>query len=247
MVRPPDQQTTTLDPAITAVHRTRLFESVVAQLRELIRDGKLLPGQRLPSEREMAQRFQVSRASVREAVRALEQEGLVATRSGAGTFVSEEGFDAAVDVLAKRLLAGREVVADILELRLLLEPQIAALAAQRATAGDKEQMAAILREQEAQVAEGETGAAADVAFHSTVASASHNQVLERLSATLADLLSPIRDEGLQTPDRSYSSLRTHRAILQAIEAGDQEAARLAMQEHIEGVERELSQDSPGRQ
>ena len=160
MVRPPDQQTAILEPGLTAVRRTRLFEGVVAQLRELIRDGRLRPGQRLPSEREMAERFQVSRASVREAIRALELDGLVMIRSGAGTFVSEEGFDAAVDLLARRLLAGREALADIVELRLVLEPQIAALAAQRATADDKERLTAILNEQEQQVLRGETGAAA---------------------------------------------------------------------------------------
>ncbi len=188
----------------------------------------------------MGERFQVSRASVREAIRALELEGLVTIRPGSGTFVSAEGFDAAIDALARRLLAERQVLADIVELRLLLEPQIAALAAQRATPGNKQQLAAILKEQEEQIAQGKTGAAADTAFHSAVASASHNQALERLSSTLVDLLAPIRDEGLQTPERSQRSLQIHRAILEAICAGDEQAARLAMQEHIVGVERGLS-------
>lgn len=241
MVRPQDQQTTSPVTAFTAVRRTRLFEGVVAQLRDLIRAGSLVPGQRLPPERELAERFQVSRASLREAIRSLEMEGLVVIRAGAGTFVSEQGFDRAIDLLAHRLLAEREVLADILELRLILEPQIAALAAQRATAEDKRRLSAILKEQEEQIARGETGAAADTAFHSDVASASHNQALERLSVALVDLLAPIRDEGLQTAHRSLQSLQTHRAILAAIREGDEQAARLAMREHIVGVERGLSQ------
>jgi len=224
----------------TSIPRTRLFEGIVAQLRALIKDGHLQPGQRLPSEREMAERFQVSRASVREAIRALEREGLVTIRSGSGTFVSAEGFDAVVEALARRLLDGRQVLADITELRLILEPQIAALAAQRATAEDKRRLAAILKEQEEQIALGDTGAAADAAFHSAVASASHNQALEGLSATLVDLLAPIRDEGLQTPERSQRSLHIHRAILEAVCAGDGQAAQLAMQEHVVGVEQGLS-------
>lgn len=240
MVRPVDQQTAPFETSVTAVRRTRLFEGIVAQVRDLIRDGHLRPGQRLPAERDLAVRFQVSRASLREAIRALELEGLVVIRPGAGTFVSEEGFDAAVDALARRLLAEREALADVVELRLLLEPQIATLAARRATPEDKERLEAILKEQEEQVARGETGAAADAAFHTAVASASHNQALVRLSATLGDLLAPSRDETLQTPERSHRSLKSHRSILSAIQQGEAEAARQAMTEHIVSVDPGLS-------
>ena len=240
MVRPADQQTNVPDTFLTAVRRTRLFEGIVAQVRDLIRDGRLRPGQRLPAERELAERFQVSRASLREAIRTLELEGLVVIRPGAGTFVSEEGFEAAMDVLVRRLLAEREALADVVELRLLLEPQIAALAAQRATREDRERLETILREQEEQILRGETGAVADTAFHSAVALASNNQALVRLGATLADLLAPSRDESLQTPERSHRSLKSHRTILSAIQQGDAEAARQAMTEHIVSVDPGLS-------
>ncbi|MBI2171398.1 MAG: FadR family transcriptional regulator [Chloroflexi bacterium] len=243
MVRPAGHQATSQEPPFTSVRRTRLFEGVVAQLRTLIKEGRLQPGQRLLPERELAERFQVSRASLREAIRALERDGLVVIRPGAGTFVSEEGFDAAVEALAQRLLEERQALADITELRLILEPQIAALAAQRATREDRNHLLAMLKEQQRQIAAGETGAAADTAFHSAVAAASHNQALERLSAILVDLLAPIRDEGLQTPDRSLRSLATHRAILEAVQRGDTEASRQAMQEHILGVQQGLAQGS----
>ena len=236
MVRPVDQQTTPFEASLTAVRRTRLFEGIVAQVRDLIRDGRLQPGQRLPAERELAERFQVSRASLREAIRTLELERLVVIRPGAGTFVSKEGFDAAMDVLARRLLAEREALADVVELRLVLEPQIAALAAQRATPEDKERLETILKEQEEQILRGETGAVADTAFHSAMASASQNQALVRLSATLVELLAPSRDESLQTPERSHRSVKSHRTILSAIQQGDAEAARQAMTEHIVSVD-----------
>ncbi|MEE8443423.1 MAG: FadR/GntR family transcriptional regulator [Dehalococcoidia bacterium] len=240
MVRPVDQQTAVFEASLTAVRRTRLFEGIVAQVRDLIRDGRLRPGQRLPAERELAEKFQVSRASLREAIRTLELEGLVVIRPGTGTFVSEEGFDAAMETLARRLLTEREALADVVELRLLLEPQIATLAAQRATQEDKERLDTILNEQEQQVLRGETGAAADAAFHTTVASASHNHALVRLSATLVDLLAPSRDETLQTPERSRRSLKSHRSILSAIQEGDAEGAREAMTEHIVSVDPGLS-------
>jgi len=236
MVRPVDQQTAPFETSLTAVRRTRLFEGIVAQVRDLIRDGRLQPGQRLPAERELAERFQVSRASLREAIRTLELEGLVVIRPGAGTFVSEEGFDAAMDVLARRLLAEREALADVVELRLVLEPQIAALAAQRATLEDKGRLEIILKEQEEQILRGETGSVADTAFHSTLASASQNQALVRLSTTLVELLAPSRDESLQTPERSHRSVKSHRTILSAIQQGDAEAARQAMTEHIVSVD-----------
>ncbi len=245
MVRPVGQQTATFDESLTAVRRTRLFEGIVSQLRELIRDGRLQPGQRLPAERELAERFQVSRASLREAIRALEIEGLVVIRPGSGTFVSEEGFDAAMDVLARQLLAHREALAEVVELRLLLEPQIATLAAQRASTEDKQGLRAILQEQEEQISRGGTGVDADTAFHSAVAAASHNQAMKRLSVTMVDLLAPSRDESLQTPERSLRSLRSHQSILAAIDAGAPQAAEQAVRDHIEGVDRELSQVAPG--
>ncbi|MBI2871944.1 MAG: FadR family transcriptional regulator [Chloroflexi bacterium] len=245
MVRPAGQQTNSSNAAFTAIRRTRLFEGVVEQVKELIRDGRLRPGQKLPSERELAQRFQVSRASLREAIRALELEGLVVTRPGAGSFVSEEGFDAAVEALARRLLAGREELADVAELRLLLEPQVAALAAQRAVQEDKDRLEAILQEQSQQVQQGGSGADADVAFHSQVAAASHNQALVNLSGALADLLAPVRDETLQTPERSQASLASHRTILDAVMRGGAEAARQAMREHILGVNRSLLEKKGG--
>lgn len=170
----------------------------------------------------------------------MEVEGLVVIRAGTGTFVSEQGFDRAVDLLAHRLLAEREVLADILELRLILEPQIAALAAQRAIEADKQRLAEILREQAEQVDRGETGAAADAAFHTAVAAATHNQALERLRAALSDVLSATRDEGLQSPERSALSLASHQAIFASINAGDAGGASEAMSRHITEVDRVLS-------
>ena len=233
---------------LRAIRKTRLYEEVVLQLADLIQEGRLRPGDRLPAERDLAERFQVSRASVREAMRTLELQGLVVSRPGLGTFVADESVDGVLQSLARELLAGRGALEDIFELRLLLEPLMAFLAAQRASPEDQAFMESILKEQERLVDLGESGASADVAFHTALARSTHNQAMVRLSGTLVDLLAPSREESLQTPQRSGQSLKSHRAILRVIEQGEAEEARRAMEQHIARVDRALldGDDLPAR-
>ena len=202
----------------------------MAQLAELIRQGELRPGDRLPPERELAEQMQVSRTVVREALRVMEQRGLVASRPGAGTFIaagSAEGLARALTQLA---------LEDAFEVRILLEPPIAALAAQRATAGDIAQLEVALQEQARQVERGQSAAAADAAFHSGLAEATHNRALRRLGAALMEELAPSRDERLQTSHRARLSLLSHRRILAAVKAGAPAEARRAMEDHIRSVD-----------
>lgn len=216
---------------LQAIKRTRLSEEIMAQLVELVRHGRLRPGERLPSERELAEQLGVSRASVREALRALSLKGLVVSRPGTGTFVATGILEAsAVPPEDERALR------DIFELRMLLEPPIAALAAQRATPADIERLRAILTEQAEQVQQGITGAEADQAFHSALAEATGNSALLRLSATLMAVLAPTRDERLQTPQRIRLSIQSHQRILDAVAAGNLKEARQAMEEHIGRVD-----------
>jgi GntR family transcriptional repressor for pyruvate dehydrogenase complex len=216
---------------LKAVKRTRLSEEIMAQLVESVRQGKLQPGERLPSERELAEQLGVSRASVREALRALSLKGLVVSRPGAGTFVATGILEAsAVPPEDERALR------DIFELRMLLEPPIAALAAQRAAPADIERLRAILKEQAEQVQRGITGAEADQSFHSALAEATGNSALLRLSSTLMAVLAPTRDERLQTPQRIRLSLQSHQRILDAVAAGNLKEARQAMEEHIGQVD-----------
>jgi GntR family transcriptional repressor for pyruvate dehydrogenase complex len=121
---------------LKAVKKTRIYEEVVAQLHQLIEEGKLKAGDRLPSERELAETFRVSRGSVREAIKALEREGLVVARPGSGTFISAVDVERLVAPLASLLLRSKDALIDLFEMRRLVEPGIAALAAERATAAD---------------------------------------------------------------------------------------------------------------
>ena len=218
--------------------KTRLYETIVAQLGQLIQEGKLRPGDRLPPERELAARLQVSRASVREALRSLELQGLLSRRQGSGTFIVALGQEELLRAFA-RLTEEGQTLRDIFELRFLLEPPIAAMAARRATPQDIARLEATLKEQEQQIRLGRSGVEADMAFHAALAEATHNQALLRLGATLMEVLAPSRDTHLQTPERSHLSLLSHRRILEAIQTGSTTQARKAMEEHIVHVDRVL--------
>ena len=218
------------------IERRRVYQDIVGQIKRLIHEGVLKPGDRLPSERELAERLQVSRSSLREAMRALELQGLVVSRPGAGTFVSTESLDTLISIIADSLAEAREYLNDIFEVRHLLEPQIAALAAERAMPRDMRRMAEALEEQAHQVARGETGVEGDTAFHFAMAQATQNRALLRVVSTISDILSQSRDQSLQTPGRPQRSLASHRDILGTIQRGEVEAARAAMQHHISEVE-----------
>lgn len=215
---------------LRTVKRVRLHEEIVIQLAELIRKGQLQPGDRLPPERELADRLGVSRSSVREALRILELHGLVARRPGTGTVIAGGTPQGLIRSLTQLALQ------DVMELRLIVEPAVAALAAERATPADIGRLEAILAEQEAQIRRGETGAAADGAFHLAIAEATHNRALVRLAEALAEILAVSRDPCVQTPQRSRLSLQSHRQILGAIKGGSPAAARQAMEDHIRRVD-----------
>lgn len=224
---------------LKAIKKTRIYEEVVSQIRELIREGKLKAGDQLPSERELAETFNVSRTSVREALRALESRGLVVSRTGAGTFIAELPIESLVAPLAKLLIEEKDALADIFEMRELIEPHIASLAAERASGSDIERMKTILEKQKAEIARGATGVEADTEFHFAIARATQNHALEKLVSGLMDILGHCREESLQTPGRSQLSLESHYRILSAIESHNKERARKAMLRHVEQVEQNV--------
>jgi GntR family transcriptional repressor for pyruvate dehydrogenase complex len=224
---------------LKAIKKTRIYEEVVSQIHELIREGKFKAGDQLPSERELAETFKVSRTSVREALRALESKGLVISRTGMGNFIADLPIESLVAPLASILLEEKGALADIFEVRRLMEPQIASLAAERATPKDIERMKKILEEQKEEVERSGTGVEADAEFHFAIGQATQNQALEKLVSGLMDILSHSREESLQTPGRNEASLASHQKILAAIETHDKKRARKAMLDHIERVEQNV--------
>jgi GntR family transcriptional repressor for pyruvate dehydrogenase complex len=221
---------------LAPIKSTRIYEEIVRQVKAMIAEGRLKGGDRLPPERDLAEKFTVSRTSVREALRALESLGLVEIRPGEGTFVREVSIEALVEPLALLMVSHREATGELFEARRLLEPSLAALAAARATPEEVQEMERILEEQAREIAAGRTGLAQDAQFHAAIGAASHNRAITRIAHAIMDLLAQSREESLNIPGRPTRSHESHRRVLAAISARDAEAARLAMLQHIESVE-----------
>jgi len=227
-----DDQAIELGP----IKSTRIYEEIVRQVKQLIAEGRLKSGDRLPPERELAEKFVVSRTSVREALRALESLGFIEIRAGEGTFVREVSVDALVAPLALMMTSQREAIGELFEARRVLEPAIAALAASRATPDEVQDMERILEAQAREVAAGRTGLAEDAAFHTAIGAAAHNRAITRIVHAIMDLLTQSREESLNTPGRPTRSHQDHRRILQAIAKRNPSAARQAMADHLVAVE-----------
>ncbi|MFQ5848306.1 MAG: FadR/GntR family transcriptional regulator [Candidatus Methylomirabilales bacterium] len=217
------------------VKKTRVYQDIVAQVKDLIADGKLRPGDQLPSERELSEMFKVSRASVREAIRALESLGFIEIRQGEGTYIASS-VETLLASVTSTLLQEADLLMQVFEARKILEPAIAALAAERATAEEVAELEEILKEQAQEIAQAETGVEADTRFHSALAEAAKNEVLLRLNEAIVDHLRETRERSLHTEGRPPRSLAGHREILGAIRDKDPANAREAMLIHLETIE-----------
>ncbi len=222
--------------AFRAVRKTRVSQDIIEQVRDLFTSGRLKPGDRLPSERELSEALSVSRSSVREAVRAMESLGLIEARAGEGTFVASLSGNRGSDPLVASLHQDWSTQHKLFEVRRVIEPDLAALAARRATVDQIERLRAILNDQEADIARGGTGMKQDTLFHYLLAEATGNEVLVRIMDSLMDLLLKTREESLQHDKRPARSLKQHRAMLRAIEARNPRAAERLMYQHIAEIE-----------
>lgn len=218
------------------VRRDKVYEGVAKQIESLILK-KLRPGDKLPSERELAEMLGVSRSSIRDAIRSLELMGMVEPRQGAGTIVREISSDSLVNPLANALKRKKELIGELLDFRKMLEPPMAARAATRASADEISEMQEILERQEEKLRRGESAIAEDSEFHYAIALASGNSVVLKVLDALMDLLHDSRERSLQVEGRQQKSLAGHRRILGAIKRNNPEAARVAMRRHIQNVEK----------
>ncbi|MEI4273086.1 FCD domain-containing protein [Klenkia sp. LSe6-5] len=211
------------------LRRNRLYEQVVHQLLTWAAAAGLGPGDRLPAERELAASLGVSRATLAQALVALEVTGVVAVRHGDGTVLltapRPESVLAALD-------ARREDLGAVIEAREALEVRLAALAARRRTDDDLVELDAALAAMAADVESGGRGVAGDERFHAAVTAAGHSALLARFMAEIADRIRDSRIESLAQEGRPHRSLEGHRAIAEAIRAGDPDAAATAMAAHI---------------
>lgn len=221
---------------VDVVRKTKLYEKIAEQIQRLIRDGVLKPGDKLPPERELAEMFQVSRSSLRDAIRALELTGLVEPRQGERTVVRAPSTDSLINPLAAMLLLERELVGDLLEFRGMIEPTLARRAATYASTEDINHLRDILSRQKEKVDRGELAIEEDSEFHYAIARMAKNSVVLKVLDAFMDLLRESRKQSLQVQGRLQKSLAGHQQILQAIEQHDPTTAETAMRRHIEEIE-----------
>jgi GntR family transcriptional regulator, transcriptional repressor for pyruvate dehydrogenase complex len=219
-----------------AVPRTKLYQKVVKQVQDIIRDGLLRPGDMLPPERELAERLHVSRGSLREAILALESMGLVEPRHGEGTIVRDLSAAPLVNQLSVMLVQKRALVGELLEFRLMIEPTLAARAAANATEEEITHLEEILSRQQAKIDRGELAIEEDSKFHYAIAQAARNSVVLKVLDVFMDYLRDSRELSLQVEGRPQKSLNSHRRILIAIARKNPAAAEKAMRRHITTIE-----------
>jgi GntR family transcriptional repressor for pyruvate dehydrogenase complex len=219
-----------------AVKKTRVYEEIVSQITSLILEGKLSVGDKLPSERELCERFGVGRNSVREATRALESAGLVDTRQGEGTFVTTSPESLLSPLSQKISSEGEDGIRHLFEARRILEPQIASLAAVRCTDEEIERLEAVLKRQRGEVNDGGSGMDEDTAFHLALARAAKNEFLLRLVDILLDSLCEMRERSVRDKGGRIRSLEGHEEILAAVKDRNERRALALMLAHLLEVE-----------
>jgi GntR family transcriptional repressor for pyruvate dehydrogenase complex len=234
-MKPPLPSPAATPGAATRLVVDRLSDRLAARLRQQIESGALGPGDRLPTEPQLAEAHGVSRTVVREAVHQLRSQGLLVSRQGAGVFVAQGAvhqpltFDASV-------LESFEAVLQVVELRRVLEGEISALAAERATPAQVETLRERLAALDVAVQEGRDGVSEDLAFHRAIGDATGNPQFSRLLAHLEQYLREAmrvtRGNEARFADFMEAVRREHHAIVEAIAAGDAEGARRCATGHI---------------
>lgn len=235
--------------AYNRVKQPKISDVIMAQLETMILEGTFNPGDKLPPERTLAKQFEVSRPSLREGIQKLEAKGILESRHGGGTYVSKDLGKSFTDPLLDMLNSHEEFNYDLLEFRHALEGLSAYYAALRSTPTDREIIRhrfdelMTLHDQQQSVSE----ARADAAFHLAIAEAAHNVVLLHVMRGLFNLLEKsivASFETLYTKDRARQAIpEQHKAMLDAIMAGDAEGARKAAHQHLAYVEETLLEAS----
>ncbi len=225
------------------IRTKKIYMEIVEQIKELFASGNLRPGDKLLSERELAERLQVSRASVREALSALEAMGLLEIRPGEGTFIRLTSVDGIIEPLALLLLVEKDQVRELYEVRKIMEVETAGLAALRAQPEEIERLGSILIRMEWDLHRGDLGELADLDFHMTIAEMAGNSILLRLMNTISDsmrqLLITARTSLYAEPANARILLTQHREIMKTIENQDHKGAKKAMLDHLVYVEKNL--------
>ncbi len=219
------------------IQSERLYERIVNQIENRIATGDLKVGDQLPTELDLAKQFAVSRTVVREAVKALCEKGLVEIRLGRGTFVTK-GAEGAVRHSLGLLLKAENGLVSLAEVREILEPEIAALAATRITEENIEAMKVALEAMETALDNADVFEEADLDFHLALAEATQNPIIPSLMDSIIDLLREQRKRTGSVAGGLARGQYHHKQILEAVIQRDPQAARQAMKKHLQQVRKD---------
>lgn len=219
----------------------KIYEEVAETIHEMIRSGQLKPGERLDSVQQLAENFQVGRSAIREALTSLRAMGLVEMRQGEGTFIKEFETDQITLPLSTAILMNKKDIANLLEVRKILELGTVAAAAKRRNKEHLLAMEKALQEMEAASGDEELGEEADLQFHLAISEASQNALLlslmNHVSGLMGETMKETRKVWLFSKQTTIEKLAyEHYSIYKAIEKQDEEEARHFMKIHLENVE-----------
>ena len=215
------------------IKKARIYEQITDLLIGKIRSHELKPGDRLPPERVMAVELGVSRTAIREALRSLETLGYIGSRVGGGTYVKRITLENVMLPFSAVLENDGRLIPDLMEVRLLLEAEMARLAALRSVPSDIESLEEAIRFQAQEFDEGKIGIEGDDRFHEALAEAAKNVALKSICYMCRDLLSKSRESALNSMADRRDTIRHHADILRAINAGDAALAAELMRYHID--------------
>lgn len=229
-----------------SVSSQRMSTTIIEQIKELIRSKRLSPGDRLPSERELCELVGASRVTVREALRVLEANGLIAIRVGAGggAFVTKPSSDRLGAGLAELLNLAPVTGAQVTEARLIFELGIIPTVVERATDDDIEELRLMVQQHSAALKRGEYTMALSAAFHTRVGACTHNPAIEMLVSSFhGPLLSSLREAKIAAPLMGERGVSEHRQFVSALAVRDTEKAVEIMRRHIRRTARRLSAET----
>jgi len=234
----------TTAPGFGPVERKILWQQVAEQLMAMLRDRQLLPGDKLPPERELAAMMQVSRPSLREALRALSMMNILEVRQGAGTFVSSLEPELLVEHLDFVLSLDDSSLLELFEARKIVEIGIAGLAAQRITEEELAELEAGLARSQEMLHHPVDFLRADEQLHKAITQAARNPIMSRVFDSISRLLMVSRSRTVDIAGVRERTVEDHRAIVAALKRRDPEAAQEAMFQHLNHVEQGLLDAQP---
>lgn len=232
------------DVSLKRTKRQRLYKDIISQIRLLIQEGALKPGDQLLPERKLAEKLGVSRTAIREALTALDSMGFIEITPGGGSYVKEIDIENVIEPLAMIMLKEKEDVLQLLEAREILETEIIKLAAKRATSTDISRVYRAAKEMESDAKNNRDADNSDVSFHLEIAMSSHNDILYNIMNMLAKLMKevygPSRKKLLSDSQKVQMFCDQHEEMCKAIADGDEQQAAALIQKHLHMAREELS-------